>query len=211
MHLKEGCKDSLVKYYEDTWSSIEEKVEQSGVFDYSVFLDEENNNLFVVNKYCKGTSFQTLTEQWWEGMTKYLEPISGDTLYVELEEFMYLNDFNNDDSGEVDAQRYAFRLHVTPGYENEIRKRQQADFVWETVKNLLSKDGVYDYSIYWDEQTNYLYAVQKYFKGRTSQENDEIDPDMQLWWDMMSDIMDTNADNSPVSIKLVELFDAEKK
>jgi len=209
MKLKEGYKDSLVKYYEETWPSIEAQVKEAGVFDYSVFLDTTNNYLFVVNKYYKGKTFQELTNEWEKGMSKYLEPVSGDSLYVHLDEFMYINDLNNASEEEVDAKRFAFRMNVKQGYEEEIKRRQTEKFVWPTVKNLLSEYGVYDYAIYWDEETHYLYAVQRYLKDRTSQDNEEIDPDMQLWWDMQADLMDTYPNNSPVSIELEELFHAE--
>jgi len=32
------------------------------------------------------------------------------------------------------------------------------------------------------------------------------DPVMKKWWDYMKDIMETNEDNSPISIRLKEVF-----
>ena len=65
--------------------------------------------------------------------------------------------------------------------------------------------GVYDYSIFWDKETNILFAVQKIEGEQTSQDL-EPTPIVQKWWDYMADIMETNPDNSPVSIPLPELF-----
>ena len=61
-----------------------------------------------------------------------------------------------------------------------------------------------DYSIFWDKETNVLYAVQKN-DGAGSQDmgDNEI---VKKWWDYMADIMAVNPDNSPVSIPLEEVF-----
>ena len=73
------------------------------------------------------------------------------------------------------------------------------------LKALLSQNGVSDYSIYWDKETNILFAFQKTEGGGGSQDlgNTEI---VQKWWDYMADIMEVNPDNSPVSIPLPEVF-----
>jgi L-rhamnose mutarotase len=69
---------------------------------------------------------------------------------------------------------------------------------------LLKANGVSDYSIFWDQETNVLYAVQKN-DGAGSQDmgDNEI---VKKWWDYMADIMAVNPDNSPVSIPLEEVF-----
>ena len=61
-------------------------------------------------------------------------------------------------------------------------------------------------SIFWDKETNLLFAVQKCDKDTNSQDTTNVDPITQKWWDMMADIMEVNPDNSPVSIPLEELF-----
>ena len=60
-------------------------------------------------------------------------------------------------------------------------------------------------SIYWDKETNILFAFQKTGGEGGSQDlgNTEI---VQKWWDYMADIMEVNPDNSPVSIPLPEVF-----
>jgi len=70
---------------------------------------------------------------------------------------------------------------------------------------LLSDTGVKDYSIFWDKETNILFAVQKIYGEQSSQEIG-IEPIVQKWWDYMADIMEVNEDNSPISIPLIEFF-----
>ena len=71
---------------------------------------------------------------------------------------------------------------------------------------MIKDQGVSDYSIFWDKDTNLLCAVQKCDSDTNSQDTTNVDPITQKWWDMMADIMEVNPDNSPVSIPLEELF-----
>lgn len=100
-------------------------------------------------------------------------------------------------------KRVAFKMFLKPGFEQEYEKRHRE--IWPEVASLIKESGVYDYSIYWDKDTNILFAVQK-----TTQDTDSqglgVEPVIQKWWDYMKDIMETNPDNSPVSIPLKELF-----
>ena len=95
-------------------------------------------------------------------------------------------------------KREAFKMYLKPGYEAEYEKRHAA--IWPELKALLSKNGVSDYSIYWDKETNILFAFQK-----TEGEGGSQDLGNK-WWDYMADIMEVNPDNSPVSIPLPEVF-----
>lgn len=100
-------------------------------------------------------------------------------------------------------KRVAFKMFLKPGLEEEYEKRHSA--IWPELKKLLSDTGVRDYSIFWDRETNMLFAVQKIKGGQSSQEIGK-NPIVQKWWDYMADIMKVNQDNSPVSIPLEELF-----
>ena len=68
-----------------------------------------------------------------------------------------------------------------------------------------SKNGVFDYSIYWDKETNILFAFQKTEGDGGSQDLGGLEI-VQKWWAYMADIMIVNPDNSPVSIPLKEVF-----
>ena len=56
-------------------------------------------------------------------------------------------------------KREAFKMFLKPGCEAEYERRHAQ--IWPELKQLLSENGVYDYSIYWDKDTNILYACQK--------------------------------------------------
>lgn len=99
--------------------------------------------------------------------------------------------------------RIAFKMQLNKGFEEEYKKRH--DEIWPELQSLLKESGVSDYSIFLDETTNSLFGVMK-----------ADDPDklkelpatavMQKWWKYMSDIMETNPDDSPVQIALQEVF-----
>ena len=75
-------------------------------------------------------------------------------------------------------KREAFKMDLKPGCEAEYEKRHAA--IWPELKALLSQNGVSDYSIYWDKETNILFAFQKTEGGAGSQDlgNTEI---VQKW------------------------------
>lgn len=94
-------------------------------------------------------------------------------------------------------------MFLKPGCEDEYKKRHTA--IWPELSKLLSNNGVYDYSIYWDKATNILFACQK-TKGNASSQDMGSNPVVQKWWDYMADIMEVNPDNSPISVPLAEVF-----
>ena len=97
----------------------------------------------------------------------------------------------------------AFKMKLKPGCVDEYKKRH--DEIWPELKELIGKAGIYDYSIFLDEETNYLFAVQK-VKGDSGSQDLGSNAIVQKWWAYMADIMDTNPDNSPISIPLREVF-----
>lgn len=97
----------------------------------------------------------------------------------------------------------AFRMKLKPGFADEYKRRH--DEIWPELKKAISESGVYDYSIYLDEETLSLFAVQKVRDGGNpdAQKGMEI---VRKWWDMMADIMEVNPDNSPVCVSLRPMF-----
>lgn len=104
-------------------------------------------------------------------------------------------------------KRFAFKMRLKAGCEREYARRHAA--IWPELKQMIKESGVGNYSIYWDRETNLLFAYQECAKDTNSQDTSHVDPVTQRWWDMMADIMDVNPDNSPVSIPLEELFHME--
>jgi len=99
--------------------------------------------------------------------------------------------------------RIAFKMKLKPGYEEEYKKRH--DEIWPELAELLTQSGISDYSIFLDQETNTLFAIQKQSEGNSSQDLGK-DPIVQKWWKHMADIMETNPDNSPITIPLKEVF-----
>jgi L-rhamnose mutarotase len=99
-------------------------------------------------------------------------------------------------------ERIAFKMKLKPGAADEYERRHKA--IWPELKALLAESGIFDYSIFLDPETHTLFAVQ-HTAGHGSQElgSHEV---VQRWWKYMADIMETNADDSPVSTPLIEVF-----
>jgi L-rhamnose mutarotase len=100
-------------------------------------------------------------------------------------------------------QRNAFKMKLKPGYEEEYKKRH--DEIWPELAEELSRAGVSDYSIFLDEETLTLFAVQKLSDDNTAADLPQT-AIVKKWWAYMADIMDTNPDNSPVCKPLREVF-----
>lgn len=100
-------------------------------------------------------------------------------------------------------KREAFKMYLKPGCKEEYRRRHAA--IFPELKKLLSDTGVRNYSIYLDEETDTLFAYQE-VEGQSGSQDLGTNPIVQRWWAYMADIMETNPDNSPVSIPVPEMF-----
>jgi len=94
-------------------------------------------------------------------------------------------------------------MKLLPGFREEYRRRHQE--IWPELVRLLKNQGIGNYSIFLDEETNTLFAYQEQAGTASSQDlgSTEI---VKKWWAYMADIMETNPDNSPVTIPLEEMF-----
>jgi L-rhamnose mutarotase len=99
--------------------------------------------------------------------------------------------------------KIAFKMQLKPGCKEEYRKRHAA--IWPELRALLKDNGVSDYSIFLDEETNTLFGVQQQAGEQSSQDLGTLAV-VQRWWAYMADIMDTNEDNSPVTRPLEQVF-----
>jgi L-rhamnose mutarotase len=100
-------------------------------------------------------------------------------------------------------QRVAFKMQLHKGCEAEYKKRH--DELWPELQELLKTTGIQEYSIFLDETTLSLFGVLK-IENAINLDNLPAQPVMQKWWAYMGDIMDSNPDNSPVSVPLKEVF-----
>lgn len=94
-------------------------------------------------------------------------------------------------------------MKLFPGKEAEYKKRHNQ--LWPELQSLLKQTGVEEYSIFLDEKTLDLFGVMK-VKDPKALDDLPNHPVMKKWWSYMKDIMESNPDDSPVSIPLSEVF-----
>ncbi|WP_229236108.1 L-rhamnose mutarotase [Dyadobacter tibetensis] len=93
------------------------------------------------------------------------------------------------------------KLH--PGQVAEYKKRHNK--IWPELVTLIKESGISEYSIFLDEETNILFAIQNQSGEGSSQDLGQTEI-VQKWWKYMADIMETNPDYSPVSTTLERVF-----
>ena len=100
-------------------------------------------------------------------------------------------------------RREAFKMYLNEGQKEEYEKRHNE--IWPELKRLLKEAGVSEYSIFHDQESNTLFAVQKVSDEVHPQDLSQ-NPIMKKWWVFMAGIMKVNPDNSPVVVPLKEVF-----
>lgn len=99
--------------------------------------------------------------------------------------------------------RVAFKMKLFPGFEQEYKKRH--DEIWPEIIALLKNNGISDYSIFLDEETNDLIGFLT-ITDKALLDKLPTNAIMQRWWTYMASVMESNSDNSPVSAQLKEVF-----
>ena len=96
-----------------------------------------------------------------------------------------------------------FKMKLYPGFKDEYEKRHNE--LWPEMIEMLHEYGARNYSIFLDEETNtlfgYIEVKDPEYYGKSA--DTEI---CRKWWDFMASVMETNPDNSPVSVDLPCLF-----
>ncbi len=96
MKLNEGQKDAYKQRHDALWPELKTLLEENGVSEYSIFLDEETHTLFAFQKVSGEGGSQDLSnneivKKWWAFMADIMEvnpdnsPVS-----IPLEEVFYL-------------------------------------------------------------------------------------------------------------------------
>ncbi|MCI9662784.1 MAG: L-rhamnose mutarotase [Lachnospiraceae bacterium] len=96
-----------------------------------------------------------------------------------------------------------FKMKLFPGMEQEYERRH--NLLWDEMKDMIHEYGGSNYTIFLDKETDVLFG---YLEVEDEERWDQS-ADTQIcrkWWDYMADIMETNPDNSPVSIDLKKVF-----
>jgi L-rhamnose mutarotase len=100
-------------------------------------------------------------------------------------------------------KRSGFKMKLLPGFKEEYRQRHSE--IWPELVELLKNEGIANYSIFLDEETNTLFAYQEQ-TGESSSQDLGSTKIVKRWWKYMADIMETNEDNSPVTIPMEQVF-----
>jgi L-rhamnose mutarotase len=99
--------------------------------------------------------------------------------------------------------RKAFRMSVHPDRHEEYERRHRP--IWPELEQTLVAHGVRSYSIFLDEATSDLFAYAEIESEERWQQiaGTEV---CQRWWRSMRELMPGNADDSPRSSGLREVF-----
>jgi L-rhamnose mutarotase len=102
--------------------------------------------------------------------------------------------------------RKAFRMSVNAGQEAEYERRHNP--IWRELEETLVHHGVRSYSIFLDPATRDLFG----YAEIDSEERWAAIASTEVcrrWWRHMKEVMPANADDSPVSSGLREVFHIE--
>ncbi|MEZ2695323.1 L-rhamnose mutarotase [Hafnia alvei] len=99
--------------------------------------------------------------------------------------------------------RKAFVIQVNPDAHAEYQRRHSP--IWPELEAELKAHGAHNYSIFLDEKRHLLFGfVEIESEARwNAVAQTEV---CQRWWKHMADVMPSNADNSPVTDELNEVF-----
>lgn len=99
--------------------------------------------------------------------------------------------------------RKGFKMKLYDGMEKEYEKRHNE--LWQEMKDSIHEHGGSNYSIFWDKETNILFGYIEIEDEQLWAKHADTDINRK-WWDFMASVMETNPDNSPVSVSLHEMF-----
>ena len=80
--------------------------------------------------------------------------------------------------------------------------------IWPELAQVLKEAGISNYSIFLEESTGRLFAFQEQVspdQAAALPQNEVV----QRWWASMAPLMETHADNAPVTVPLQEVFRLE--
>lgn len=99
--------------------------------------------------------------------------------------------------------RKAFLMTLRQGCEGEYARRH--DPIWPQLREVLKEHGVSNYSIFLERPTGRLFAYAEIESEELWRQIAQTDA-CRRWWSSMKELMLTNADDSPVSELLEEVF-----
>jgi L-rhamnose mutarotase len=96
MYLNEGQKKEYKKRHDEIWPELKQLLKDSGVSEYSIFLDEETNTLFAFQKVSGDEGSQDLgktevVRKWWSYMSDIMKTNPDNSpVCIDLEEVFYM-------------------------------------------------------------------------------------------------------------------------
>jgi L-rhamnose mutarotase len=94
-------------------------------------------------------------------------------------------------------------MSVDAGKEDEYARRHQP--IWDELAAVLKAHGAHNYSIFLHRETRQLFAyveIEDEARWNSIAETEVC----RRWWKHMAEVMPSNADHSPVSRELKEVF-----
>lgn len=92
-----------------------------------------------------------------------------------------------------------FKMKLYPGFAKEYERRHNE--LWPDMVDMLHEYGAHNYSIFIDEETDTLFGYIEVDDPKRYAESANTAV-CRRWWDFMANVMETNEDNSPVSVDL---------
>lgn len=96
MQLKKGFEEEYRKRHDAIWPELKALLSESGVYDYSIFLDRESGRLFAFQKV-RGTGgsqdlgTNPIVQKWWAYMADIMETHPDNSpISLPLEEVFHL-------------------------------------------------------------------------------------------------------------------------
>ena len=99
--------------------------------------------------------------------------------------------------------RKAILMKVNADAHEEYERRHRP--IWGELETVLKNHGVSNYSIFLEKQSNQLFGYVEISSEQLWAKIAETE-ECRRWWAFMKDVMPTNADDSPVSVELREVF-----
>ncbi len=96
MYLNEGQKQEYKRRHDELWPELHQLLKNSGVSEYSIFLDEETNTLLAFQKVSGEGGSQDLgqteiVQKWWAFMSDIMKCNPDNSpVTVPLEEVFYM-------------------------------------------------------------------------------------------------------------------------
>ncbi|MGB7394995.1 MAG: L-rhamnose mutarotase [Pricia sp.] len=97
MKLRPRQREAYIKRHNEIWPELEKLLKDSGISEYSIFLDEETDTLFAFQKVSGDGGSQDLADhpivqKWWVHMADIMETHPDNSpVSIPLEEVFYMD------------------------------------------------------------------------------------------------------------------------